>query len=159
MQRRVIAVLLALAGTACAKHLPEPIVAGTNEPAMGYVRVVAAIPRFDADWATRDANATPVYALVGVVVDSDSGQPLGSSQILIRRAGDGQIMRTLTDPRGGFVLPRIPPGQYGLIVRRLGYISIIDLRTAMPGVVDTLRLKMAESHTPPQLLKARSSAE
>jgi Carboxypeptidase regulatory-like domain len=86
-----------------------------------------------------------MYALVGTVVDFESGQPLGSSEIIVRRASDGKIVSALTDARGGFVMPRIPPGQYGLIVRRLGYTSLSDLRTAEPGVVDTLRLKMIQT--------------
>jgi hypothetical protein len=86
-----------------------------------------------------------MYALVGTVVDFESGQPLAASEIIVRRASDGKIVSALADSRGGFVMPRIPPGQYGLIVRRLGYTSLSDLRTAEPGVVDTLRLKMIQT--------------
>jgi hypothetical protein len=58
---------------------------------MGLVHVVAAVPAFDAGSALRDSTTSAVmYALVGTVVDADSGQPLVSSEILVRRAGSGR---------------------------------------------------------------------
>ena len=46
---------------------------------------------------------------------------------------------------GGFVVPRIPAGDYAMIVRRVGYEPIVDIRSAQAGVVDTLRLKLSEA--------------
>ena len=116
----------------------------TPEPGLGPLHVVATIPPYNADSATHDANSVAMNALVGTVVNSDSGQPLGTSEIVIRRR-DGKIISIMTDMRGGFVVPRIPPGEYGLIVRRVGYEPIADIRVAQAGVVDTLRLILHET--------------
>ena len=155
MQHRLFAVPLVLAFTACAAHKAPTI---TEHPVMGLVHIVAAIPAYDPILVTRDETLGPMYALVGTVVDSDSGQPLSSSEIFIRRASDGKIVTVLTDSRGGFIVSRIPPGQYGMIVRRLGYISVTDLRSATAGIVDTLRLKMAPSRNWLQKIPGRTSA-
>ena len=154
MQQRFSAILIALAATGCATHR-MPV---DEQPVMGLVHVVAAIPSFDAGSATRDSTSTVMYALVGTVVDADSGQPLVSSEILVRRASDGKIMQALTNSRGGFIMPRIPPGQYGLIVRRIGYVPLSDLRDGAAGAVDTLRLKMWPSQGSPKIGPSRSSA-
>jgi hypothetical protein len=143
-QRSIFVVLAALAATACVAHRGERFVAYTPEPALGLLHVVAAIPPYNADSATHDANSVAMNALVGTVVNLESGQPLGASEILIRR-GDGKIISIMTDMRGGFVVPRIPPGDYALIVRRVGYEPISDIRSAQAGVVDTLRLKLSEA--------------
>ena len=143
-QRPIFVVLAALAATACVAHRGERFVAYTPEPALGLLHVVAAIPPFNADSATHDTNSVAMNALVGTVVNLESGQPLGASEILIRR-GDGKIISIMTDMRGGFVVPRIPPGDYALIVRRVGYEPIADIRSAQAGVVDTLRLKLSEA--------------
>jgi len=155
MQQRFSAILFALATTGCATHMLPPV---DSQP-MGLVHVVAAVPAFDAGSALRDSTtSTVMYALVGTVVDADSGQPLVSSEILVRRASDGKIMQALTNSRGGFIMPRIPPGQYGLIVRRIGYVPLTDLRDGAAGVVDTLRLKMWPSMASPKIAPSRSSA-
>src|SRR5690349_19906050 len=143
-QRPLVAFLAAFAATACVAHSGERMVMYTPVPALGMLHVVAAIPAYNADSATHDENAASVNALVGTVVNSDTGQPLGASEILIRR-GDGKIISIMTDMRGGFVVPRIPPGDYALIVRRVGYESIADIRSAQAGVVDTLRLRLTEA--------------
>lgn len=145
MQHRSATVILAaLAATACVAHRGERFVAYTPEPALGLLHVVAAIPPYNADSATHDEKSQAMNALVGTVVNADTGQPLGASEIVIRRASDGKIISIMTDMRGGFVVPRIPPGDYGLIVRRVGYEPIADVRSAQAGVVDTLRLKLTE---------------
>ena len=117
----------------------------TPASGLGTLHMVAAIPPYNADSATHDTNSVAMHALVGTVVNSDSGQPLGETEILIRRPGDGKIISIMTDMRGGFVVPRIPSGDYALIVRRVGYESISDIRSAHAGVVDTLRLKLTEA--------------
>jgi hypothetical protein len=142
--RSLIAILAALTATACVAHRGERFAAFSPEPTPGLLHVVAAIPPYNVDSATHDEHSAAMNALVGTVVNSDSGQPLGASEILIRR-GDGKIVSIMTDMRGGFVVPRIPPGDYAMIVRRVGYESIVDIRSAQAGVVDTLRLKLTEA--------------
>ncbi len=154
MQQRVFALLLALAVTGCAARMVDQ----TEPVPSQFVHIVATLPQFDADSATRDATSASLYAITGTVADFESGQPLASSEIIIKLAGDGKIVSTTTDARGGFVLRHIPPGQYGFIVRRLGYWSLIDLRDARPGAIDTLRLKMAKSVNRLQNSGGRSSS-
>lgn len=153
MQQRVFAVLMALAATGCAARMVDQ----TEPTPVQFVHIVAALPQFDAQSATRDSTSAPMYAIAGTVADFESGQPLGSSEIIIRLGQDGKIVTTTTDSRGGFVLPRIPGGQYGLIVRRLGYISLSDLREARPGAIDTVRLKMIKTVNRLQSSGGRSS--
>lgn len=145
MQQRFIAVLAGLMITACVPHRGERMPITVGLPTLGYLHVVAAIPAYNPDSATHDSNAGALHALVGTVVDEDSGQPLAASEVIIRRASDGKIISIMTDMRGGFVVPRIPPGQYGLIVRRVGYEPLADIRAGEPGVVDTVRLKLSEA--------------
>jgi len=143
MQQRIIIAFAALSLTACVAHRGDRVAGPALLPTLGYLHVVAAIPPYNVDSATHDANAAEMHALVGTVVDEDSGQPLAASEVIIRRANDGKIISIMTDMRGGFVVPRIPPGDYGLIVRRVGYEPIADVRVGQAGVVDTLRLKLS----------------
>ena len=157
--RSIVVVLAALGATACVPHRGERFAAYTPEPAFGLLHVGAAIPPYNVDSATHDENSAAMNALVGTVVNSDTGQPLGASEIVIRRASDGKIISIMTDMRGGFVVPRIPPGDYGLIVRRVGYEPIADVRSAQAGVVDTLRLKLTEKRVFLRGLKWRVASD
>lgn len=105
----------------------------------------AVIPHYNVDSVTRDTASVGAYALVGTVVDSASGKPLESVQVILRIPGGGRNFWTLTDSRGGFVLGRVPPGHYHLIVRRLGYLAVTGVRDAEAGVVDTLKARMPVS--------------
>lgn len=146
MQHRLATIFVTLAVTGCvARTGVAPAFGNGNQQMLGLVHIVAAIPVFDAESATRDATSAPMFALTGTVVDLESGQPLGSTEIIVRRSSDGKIVSTLTDGRGGFIVPRIPPGTFGLIVRRVGYEPMADLRDARAGAIDTLRLKMLQT--------------
>ena len=105
----------------------------------------AVIPQYNVDSVTRDTASTGTYALVGTVVDSASGKPLESVQVTLRVPGGGRNFWTLTDNRGGFVLGRVLPGHYHMIIRRLGYLAVTGVRDAEAGVVDTLRARMPVS--------------
>ena len=104
-----------------------------------------AIPQYNADSVTRDSASIRVYALVGTVVDSINGKPLESAQILLRVPGGGRTFRAITDNRGGFVLGRVPPGHYHLIVRLISYEALTGVQDAQAGVVDTLRARMSRT--------------
>jgi len=104
-----------------------------------------AIPQYNVDSVTRDTTSVGAYALVGTVVDSISGKPLESAQILLRVPGGGRSFRAITDSRGGFVLGRVPPGHYHLIVRLIAYEALTGVQDARAGVVDTLRARMSRS--------------
>ena len=159
MLHRLVTIFVTVAVTGCAARTGVAhSVATPDLQGLGLVHVVAAIPAFDAESATRDATSAPMFALTGTVVDLESGQPLASSEIIVRRAGDGKIVSTLSDARGGFIVPRIPPGTYGLIVRRVGYEPVADLRDARAGAIDTLRLKMLQTENRVQGARGGRSA-
>jgi hypothetical protein len=82
-----------------------------------------------------------MYALVGTVVDSASGRPVQGAIISV-----GPLQKLVrwaySDDRGGFVLGRVPPGHYQLLVRRIGYMPFVQARDARAGVVDTVIAKL-----------------
>jgi hypothetical protein len=82
-----------------------------------------------------------MYALVGTVVDSASGRPIQGAILTL-----GPLQKPArwasSDDRGGFVLGRVPPGHYQLLVRRIGFMPFSQARDARAGVVDTVIAKL-----------------
>jgi hypothetical protein len=105
----------------------------------------AVIPQYNVDSVTRDSAANQMYALVGTVVDSASGRPIATASVDLRQPGTHD-RRTYSDDRGGFVLGRVVPGRYQLLVRRIGYMAFIQDRYARAGVVDTVRARLPVSN-------------
>jgi hypothetical protein len=101
-----------------------------------------AIPPFNVDSVTHDSTSALRYALVGTVVDSASRQPISAAQVLLKPTSGGRDFYGLSDSHGGFVVRRVPPGRYALVVRRLGYAAVTGTRVAKAGVVDTVRFRM-----------------
>jgi len=97
----------------------------------------AVIPRYNVDSVTRDSVSNQMYALVGTVVDSASGRPIQGALLTL-----GPLPKPVrwasSDDRGGFVLGRVPPGHYQLLVRRIGFMPFSQARDAHAGVVDTV---------------------
>jgi len=67
----------------------------------------------DAETSKRDTTGT----LKGVAVDSTSGSPVSGAGITLVGTG----LRTVTDTRGEFEIPRLASGSYVVDVRVLGY--------------------------------------
>jgi hypothetical protein len=103
------------------------------------------IPPFNADSVTRDSASNRTYALVGTVVDSADGKPIWGAQVLLRQPPTAQARYAYTDSLGGFVLGRVAPGHYELMIRRIGYLAARGTRDARAGKVDTLRATMKTS--------------
>jgi hypothetical protein len=103
----------------------------------------AVIPQYNVDLVTRDSTSNRMYALVGTVVDSASGRPIQGATITL-----GPLQKpargAFSDDRGGFVLGRVQPGHYQLLVRRIGYMAYSRTRDARAGVVDTLKARLPE---------------
>src|SRR6266513_1519025 len=96
---KILALTFAAASTlACTQSLGTTFRSSPGPPAV--------IPHYNVDSVTRDSASVRVYALVGTVVDSASGKPLESVQVVLRTLGGGRDFVTLTDSRGGFVLAR-----------------------------------------------------
>ena len=105
----------------------------------------AAIPKFSVDSVTHDSTGAILSALVGTVRDSASGLPLGHVIVLLTSAR-GQHYYSPTDQFGGFVVQRVPPGSYDLLVRKIAYQPYAAPHSMRAGVVDTLRLQIRELH-------------
>jgi hypothetical protein len=86
-----------------------------------------------------------MYALVGTVVDSASGRPIQGAIITLHQPGTHD-RGAFSDDRGGFVLGRVPPGHYQLLVRRIGYMPFLQARDARAGVVDTVVARLPLSN-------------
>jgi hypothetical protein len=80
--------------------------------------------------------------LMGRVVDEVTGTPLEYANVFLARTTSG----TSTDETGRFVLSRIPPGVYELVVSRVGYHRVterVDLSKATQQVFE-FRLQPAD---------------
>jgi hypothetical protein len=91
----------------------------------------------------RDSVGEISYAIVGTVLDSASGRPVEAAQVLLRETAAAQPYSVQTDRAGSFVLSRVKPGLYQLLIRRIGYKPYVGQRVARAGRVDTLRIQMA----------------
>jgi hypothetical protein len=107
--------------------------------------LLAVIPQYNVDSVTRDSASNRMYALVGTVVDSASGRVIQAAIITLRQPGNPD-RGAFSDDRGGFVLGRVPPGHYQLLVRRIGYMPFVQARDARAGVVDTVRARLPVSN-------------
>jgi hypothetical protein len=105
----------------------------------------ATIPRFSVESVTRDSAGTTLSALVGTVQDSASGLPLAQAVVSLT-SPVGQHYYSSTDQFGGFVVERVPPGSYDLLVRKIAYQPYAAPHSMRAGVVDTLRLQIREHH-------------
>jgi hypothetical protein len=98
----------------------------------------ATLPVFDQRSITNGFTS----ALVGTVVDSASGSPMEHAQVLLRSRTVSGPACVFTDSRGGFVLSRLEPGRYSLLIRSLNYAPLADSVTMVGGGVDTLRARL-----------------
>jgi hypothetical protein len=128
--------IVGVIGLACAHQSAGTVFNAVPWPA-------AVIPQYNVDSVTRDSASIGAYALVGTVVDSAVGKPLESVQVQLRQWPEDRRFYAYTDSRGGFVLGRVPPGRYDLVIRVIGYRAVTEVRDARAGVVDTLRTRMA----------------
>jgi carboxypeptidase family protein len=103
----------------------------------------AMLPAYDRQAITSGFTA----ALVGIVVDSASGSPIEHAQILLRSVMTSQPHYVFTDPRGGFVLGRMEPGRYSVLVRSLGYAFRADSLSMTAGTVHTLSTRLRRVST------------
>ena len=113
-------------------------------------RVVGAnsIAPFNHDSVTRDSTGRRLAAVVGAVADS-AGSPLEGSQILLKPTTGSRPYVTYTNRRGGFVIARVEPGSYEVLIRRLGFAPHVEQRTLRASVVDTVLVRIAIYRPPP----------
>lgn len=74
------------------------------------------------------AAQTPTSGVLeGTVLDA-AGAPLPEAQVTIQPAGGGATQRVVTARSGGFRVPLLPPGEYSVLVERLGFQPVIVTR-------------------------------
>ncbi len=97
------------------------------------------LPGYDGQAVTEAGTA----ALVGTVVDSASGIPIESAQVLLSSVITSRPHYVFTDARGGFVLGRLEPGMYTLLIRKVGFYAFrANPHSTSAGKVDTLRVRL-----------------
>ncbi|MFL5481819.1 MAG: carboxypeptidase-like regulatory domain-containing protein [Gemmatimonadaceae bacterium] len=133
MRHHPTAVGILIVVAACA-HRPTPLFAPN-----------IFIPHVDPDSIARDSTGRRVAALVGAVLDSAAGSPLETTQILLQPSSSGRSYFAYTDKRGSFIIRRVEPGSYRVLVRRIGYMAQTEQRNLTASAIDTLvvRMKMA----------------
>ena len=89
-------------------------------------------------------NAQP-GALHGHVVDEDTGEPLEFANLFLASTTSG----TSSDPQGAFVISGIPPGEYSMVISRVGYHRMTREISLKPAEVleFTFRLKHKDLQT------------
>lgn len=86
----------------------------------------------------------PTARLVGSVLDRQTGEPVAAARIvLLDRSTDALLGAAASDALGGFVLPRVQPGTYGLRVELLGYRTATDSVTLEEGQDEDLTIYLA----------------
>lgn len=68
------------------------------------------------------AAGTETCTVEGMVVDALTGRPLKSA-VVVLTSMTGSLFSEMTDPQGQFTFTGIPPGHYGAIADRSGYLA------------------------------------
>lgn len=84
----------------------------------------------DAQERTLSSALSRVPGIRGLVVDRETGEPIGDAAVTVELLGPGVdhegTLTVLTNPDGRFVLADMPSGHFGLRVQRLGYRTVRD---------------------------------
>jgi hypothetical protein len=130
----LLLLVLASIGVACAcvpSQLPSPSIA-------------LPLPVLGENWSEMGTGA-----VLGTAADSATQLPLGGAQVWIRPSALPDVSSSndghaLVFPLGGFLFERLPPGEHTLFVRITGWRLCAVPVTVRQGVVDTLRLILAQ---------------
>jgi hypothetical protein len=114
-----------------------------TNPATNTVKL--AIPAFSQDSVTRDSTGRKLGALAGVVLDSAARTGVAGAQVVLRSPVLPSPRFAYTNESGGFVIGKLEPGRYNVLVRRLGYLPFAGPRDVRAGVVDTVSMRIAAS--------------
>ena len=87
-------------------------------------------------------TCSPGYAqlcsLHGKVMDAESGEPMEFVNVFLANTTSG----TSTDARGVFALSEIPPGDYDIVVSRVGYLRATKQITLAPDTILTFPFEL-----------------
>lgn len=116
---------------------------------------VASLAFFLCEFAS--AQLKGAATLKGHVADADSGRPLENAIVFLTNTPIGAS----TQPDGSFTLDNIPPGDYGLVISRVGYIrqSLHVRLTAGATFSEDIRLVPRPVRTAAVEVRAERSAE
>jgi hypothetical protein len=131
--------------------------------------VQIATPITGAAQAARSDSIVASGTVMGTILDAATGEALPSAVVLLEPGPTGAVvpvrgtafwatgMTQVTDSRGAYHFTRLPPGEYRLLVRRLGYrpaVVTVDLRRDSPlrlsvgMTVQPIRLEPTEVTAP-----------
>lgn len=102
---------LALAAAACEPQRPQPV-----EP-LELTPAAATMEAAELSAGTAGATRGATGRITGMVVDADTGQPVGDVRVTLRSVRRGAI----TAHNGRYFFINVPPGEYTLTVERAGY--------------------------------------
>ncbi len=69
---------------------------------------------------------TGTFTIKGILTDSIERQPLDAANVVIIKAKDStNVAGNMSDEKGVFEIPKIPAGQYKLVISYLGYNTVI----------------------------------
>jgi hypothetical protein len=91
--------------------------------------VVYSLLWYPAAGQPAEGPAMPPGTLAGRVYDAGNAQPLPQANILIT----GTPLGTISQPDGSFVIERVPPGQYAVVVTYIGYETEERVATIVSG--------------------------
>ena len=114
----------------------------TSQPRKG---LTIGIPVFSQDSVSRDSTGRKLAAFAGVVLDSTSGSGVEGAQVILKSPTVPNPRFAYTDKRSGFVIGKLEPGTYDILVRRIGFLPFVGRRHLRAGVVDTLTIRITAS--------------
>jgi hypothetical protein len=79
--------------------------------------------------------------VLGRVVDAESGDPIETVEI--RLVGRGEDLVRVTDGQGEFLIPRVPPGIYEVVLSHLAYGTHSDTIAVGPGELVKYEARLA----------------
>ena len=87
------------------------------------------------------AAAQQTGVVTGVVVDEATREPINGAQVSVEGTGRG----SLTDARGRFLIPNVPPGEHTVRVNNIGFRTHSERVTVTPGETATLSFSLTIS--------------
>jgi len=91
----------------------------------------------------RSPSSRPTYTLTGSVADSATAKTIQNAQVVLMNDSTHRTLYTFTQVDGRFVLDRIPPAPYLMLVRRAGYKTYRNALTAYSGGAEKINVSLA----------------
>jgi hypothetical protein len=92
---------------------------------------------------TLSPSSWPTYTLTGSVVDSATAKTIQNAQVVLMDDSTHRTFYTFTQVDGRFVLDRVPPARYLMLVRRAGYKTYKNPLKAYSGGTERINVSLA----------------